>query len=310
MELSDAERMLFYHIPIGPDAAGKPRFAKIPKPQGPFTGVIAAFEKMFADDPRTWSDIGWDTFGQSAPQAWVPTTLQLGWELFKGERIGTTAARIGVPDRLKNVDEESQDAAWLSPSSYAISKVVPWLSPYEAENLIRGYTGGLGWLILDTPHAVMDAMGADPRASYDAGQYPLARLFCTQDPAFASRSITRMYDLLETVNRGEQTFKQEVRKVEEGRSEPEQLVQKLDEKPEIAFGHGATDELTDFRAQMAKARILWENINRDKNLTPVQRRIKMDGLVDLMVQASQDAFKSVQGAAVEVTGRELEVPRR
>jgi hypothetical protein len=61
---------------------------------------------------------------------------------------------------------------------------------------------------------------------------------------------------------------------------------------------------------MAKARILWENINRDKNLTPVQRRIKMDGLVDLMVQASQDAFKSVQGAAVEVTGRELEVPRR
>lgn len=312
-ELPDNERMLFYHFPAGKEPSGKTRFIRVPKPQGPFTGMIAAMEKMMQDDPRTWKDIGDDTFAQIAPQSFVPTTLQLGIELFSGNRIGTTASRVDVPYRLQGVDADSQDTPYLSPSSYAVANAMRafgWdLSPLKAENLLRGYTGGLGWTVLDVPPTVQALVSKHERASYDAGSYPVTRLFMTRDPAFASRSITRVYDLMDVLNNQRKTYEQEIRRAELGQQTPEAAVKKILDRPLTGFGKQADDELADFRIQLGKARTLWESINRDTTLDPIQRRIEMDKLVEQIVDASRLVYKTVSDVAADEK-IELNVPRR
>lgn len=313
-ELPDGERMLFYHFPAGKDAAGNTKFVRVPKPQGPFTGMIAAMEKMMADDPRTWSEIGHDSFEQVAPQSFIPTSLQLGVELFGGGRLGATAGRGMTPYRLQGVEGDAQDAPWLSPTSYHVAdalQAMGWssMSPLQAENLLRGYTGGLGWTVLDVPPTAQDLVGKHDRASYDAGSYPIARLLVTRDPGFASRSITRVYDLLDVLNNQRKTYEQEVRRAELGQQTPDEAVKNILGRPLTGFGKQADEELADFRAQMGKARTLWESINRDTTLDPIQRRIEMDKLVDQMVDASRLVYSTMTKLAADEQ-IDLKIPRR
>lgn len=313
-ELPDYERMLFYHFPAGKTADGRVRFVKIPKPQGPFTGAIAAMEKMAQDDPRTWHDIAVDTYGQTAPQSYVPTALQLGVELFGGPRMGAPGSMGTTPYRLEGVEGDAQDTPWLSPSSYTVSHAlealgIPGASPLKVENLLRGYTGGLGWTVLDVPPMLQDMVGKSDRASYDPGSYPVTRLMLAKDPAFSSRSISRAYDLLDVLNNSRKTYEQEVSKAEMGQQTPEQTVANILNRPMTGFGKQADDELADFRSQMIKARTMWENINRDKTMDPIQRRIAMDHLVDQMVNASRMVYNTVGKVASDM-GINLQVPRR
>lgn len=313
-ELPDNERMLFYHFPAGRDAAGKIRWVRIVKPQGPFVGAIAAMEKMMAGDPRTWTDIGWDTYSQVAPQSIIPTALQLPYELVTGERLGQTASRVGVPYRLQGVTGDTQDAPWLSPSSYSAANALQAMgwssaSPLMVENLVRGYTGGLGWTVLDVPPTLQDLVGKHERASYDAGQYPVTRLFLARDPAFASRSITRVYDLLDVLNSQRKTYDQEISRAENGQQTPDQAVSNILDRPLTGFGKGVDDKLADFRAALGKSRTLWEATNRDATLDPIQRRIEMDKIVEQMVDASRLVYKTVTELARDEK-IDLKVPRR
>lgn len=314
-ELPDAERMLFYHFPVGRDASGKVRFVRIPKPQGAFAGVVAAMEKMAQDDPRTWTEIAHDTFEQITPQSYIPTSLQLGIELFSGQRLGATAGRGMTPYRLQGVEGDAQDAPWLSPSSYAIAdglQALGWksASPLMVENLIRGYTGGLGWTVMDVPPAIQDLVGKHDRASYDPGSYPLTRLFITRDPGFASRSITRVYDLLDVLNAQRKTYDQEIRRAELGQQTPDEAVANILSRPMTGFGKQADEELADFREKLGKARTLWESINRDQTMDPIQRRIEMDKIVEQIVDASRLVYDTITKIGEQETGKPLKVPRR
>jgi hypothetical protein len=318
-EISDSERTLYYHLPIGKTESGRTWFAKIPKPQGVFAAVSMAMQRGMEDDPRTWSEIGQDTFAQVTPQAVIPTILQLGVEMFGAahQRVGGLGNRDTIPHALQGVDAESQDTPWTSPTAYALSTALRGMgwdsaSPMVVENLIRGYTGGLGSLALDMPTALMDTFGASDRASYSPGQYPVARVFISRNPSFSSRSITRMYDLLNVLNGQDQTMKAETKKVEEGRLDADEMVKTvLTDRPAISFGSEVSNDpaILNLRSEMAKARVLWENINRDKKLTPVERRIKMDELVELIVDASRATYQAVTDTAKDMK-IPLEVPRR
>jgi hypothetical protein len=313
-ELPDNERMLFYHFPAGKTPDGRTRFVKVPKPQGVFTGMIAAMEKMMSDDPRTWHDIAADTYAQTAPQSYVPTTLQLGLELAGFPRMGALGGMGTTPYRLEGVEGDAQDAPWLSPSSYAVSHAltalgISGMTPLKTENLLRGYTGGLGWTVLDVPPTLQDLVGKHERASYDAGSYPITRLFLTRDPAFSSRSISRMYDMLDVLNSQRKTYEQEISRAEMGQQTPEQAVSNILDNPLVGFGKEADDALKDFRVQLGKSRTMWESINRDATMDPIQRRIEMDKIVEQIVDASRLAYKTVNDVA-QKSKVPLAVPRR
>lgn len=300
-ELPDSERMKYYHLPIGNGL-----FARFPKPQGLYSGAIAAIEGAFMSDPRTWGEIATDALKDAGPQSLVPTALQLGWELASGERVMSTTGFGTIPERLKGVaDAESRAAPGLADTLGHFFG----MPPIAVENLVRGYTGGLGWVLLDAPQAIQDAIGADTRADYTPANYPIARVLALKDPTWNKRSISTFYDMMEELGNQSKSLKEDKRKVQENRMTMDELLAHLAENKEIEYGAGAAESLRRANQQFSKARIGYENINRDTTITEVERRIQMDDLMDMMTDAARIATAEVKAAAADA-GVKLQIKRR
>jgi hypothetical protein len=264
---------------------------------------LSAFEKLFSDNPQTWHQVADTLFQNTVPQSLVPTTLQLGVELFTGSRVGAVSQGLaGIPEYLKPVDPEDQTAPWVSDSSYAMSKMlttlgIPGASPLKVENVLTGYTGGLGTLIVDAPKW-WDLASGQGKAEFTPGRLPVVRVFLAKNPGFSSRSITRAYDLLNELEGFEQGAQAVVRSAKNATITPEDAAERITTgEPKYAFGVGTKTAVSDFRKALSDARVMWNRINSDESLTLVDRRIKMDEWVELMVGASDTFYNSVTGVA-------------
>jgi hypothetical protein len=291
-ELSDAERLKAYHM------ATKNGFVRYPKPQGLYAGVITAIEGVFMSDPRTWGQVSRDVLTEAIPQSLIPTALQLGWELSSGERIGATAGYATIPTKLKGVeDAESRDAPAVAEAISALGLRVK--SPMAIENLISGYTGGLGWVLMDAPQAVQDMIGADPQAAYTPANYPITRLMAYKDPTWGKRTISTFYDMMADLSAQSMTVKDKEKQVAEHRMTVEEMMTYLKQHPKALFGAEASDALKSVAHDFAEARTYYERINRDTALSEVERRQKMDDLMDKITDAARLATEQVKAAAVK-----------
>jgi hypothetical protein len=286
-EIPDHERMRYYHIRT--DSG----WARFPKPQGLFAGVLASIENTFNNDPRTWADIGEDTFGDIAPQAYIPTAFQLLGELHTGTRWGsTTNLGVGATERFRGVETaESRSAPGLAS---ALADLGGW-SPMQVEQLIRGYTGGLGWLSLDAPQAIMAAAGADPRADYTPANYPLARVFAMKDPTWNQVSITRMYDAFNELSNKSKTYEFELRKLKERRQTAGEFKEFRQEHKDVVLGKVMSNAMRGIQESYTAARIKYERINRDPNMSVVDRRRAMDDVMDSMTDKARKILDKIKG---------------
>jgi hypothetical protein len=304
-EIPDAQRALYWHFPVGKYPSGKTQFMRVPKPQGPYAGVLFAFEKLFGQNPATWHDVAAETVSQSVPMTVVPTTLQLGLEVFTGSRLMAAPGRAGIPEWMKPIDAEAETTPRVSATSYMVSNALRGLGidigPLHAENLITGYTGGLGTLVVDAPKWWDRLSGQHKSAAFDAvSSAPVAKAFLAANPGFAARSITRAYDLLNEIEGKSKTADAFVRMARNNQINPQEAAQKILTSPGVAFGRGAERAATEFRKALSDARVMWNRINTDQSLSLVDRRIKLDQWVETMTEASRTFHDAVSRAQLIV----------
>jgi hypothetical protein len=125
-----------------------------------------------------------------------------------------------VPQNRTDLLSEYQYGPYTSETAKAIGKVLgklPWMdtlpvaSPAKIENLIFGWTGGLGRYAMNLSDISLEAAGI-VKQDYEKpaktlADYPLIKAFVVRYPSASTENITRFYDDYEKVTKRINSFK-------------------------------------------------------------------------------------------------------
>ncbi len=190
-ELPQWQKDLFWIIPT------KDRLIRIPKPfeAGILFGTVPERVLKWIDqnDPHAFDELGKNLRDAMLPSL-IPTAF-VPWAEVWGNRSLFTGLRI-VPQREEKEPLEQQYGPYTSETAKALGKVLK-RSPRMIDQVIAGYTGGLGKLALDAGDVALKATGvtrgpAKPTPEDPLGEFPGIRGFVAR--SFAQpQSIERFY---------------------------------------------------------------------------------------------------------------------
>jgi hypothetical protein len=314
-DIPDSEKAMFWHVPRGRDpVTGRMQYIRIPKPPGLLAAVTTSMVDTMREERREWGDIARDTFAEAMPRDILPMALKLPLDLMAGVRIELgvndrgSAMRLAIPERMEGISPDLQRAPWTSPTAEFLGGLIG-VGPQRVEGLLRGYTGGLGMLSMEGGTAIAEAAGWTDRASYDASDLPIIRLFMSRDPGFSRRTITRLKDIIDYAGNGYQEVQEMKRQVEQGRMTAEEVTQRVESDEDLKFAYGVSQALRSTGDVLSSARREMERIDTDKTMTVIERKIEMDRLLEQIIQAADMAVREVDGAAAGM-GVEFNAPRR
>ncbi len=202
------EKDLYWHIPIYPDGSA---FLKLPKPfeLGVLFGTVPErmLRKFEADDPTAFDGI-LPTFADAFFPDFIPTGLKpiiesmTNYSFFQGRNI--------VPQSEQFVEPAEQYNDYTSEMAKFFGKMLNY-SPRKIDNLIQGYTGGLGKYFTNA----IDLMAGKEMNPLKTA--PIIKSFVSEGVGSESQSVQELYKL---TDKEEIKYKSDVKKGVAEKGEP------------------------------------------------------------------------------------------
>ncbi len=281
-KLSDYEKDLYYHFftPWG--------HFRLPKPfeVGFLFGTIPErITEQFVKQPggkvlaeRIWWNLR-ETFAMGLPQIGAPILEQVSnRDFFRDRPI--------VPMHLQRLAPGEQADSWTSSTLKEIGRATN-ISPKRMEHLVNGYFGTLGTYVLSAADMVTSRMFDHPAApQIQLEDMPLIKSVYRGDRPRRTRYETEMYDLIREVD----TLYSTVKAVyEDGRRDEAIAMEKAAEK-ELR----ARRWLHKVRRKLSGNRKRQQTIHKSRILTPVEKREKLDKLMEKRNAFIEEQYKKVQ----------------
>lgn len=282
-ELPEWRKMLFWNfITRNPDGTLK-RVWSFPKPfdVGIFFGSFfeGFAEYVYHDDPEQMSAASEELFDSLTPNP-LPTAMVPIWEWFTNKSI--FFERPIIPRSTEELEPLLQFQPYTSETAKIIAKAmdqIPYVrgaaSPGKIENLIRGWTGGLGGHGLERLDQLMDVLGIvdRPIRPYeDWTNWPILRGFRQRMPTAQSRSIQQFYDKYHERRRAWESKKERAGMRGKGF--------RIERPPELVEDEKVAKELSFLRRVVQAA---WD----DRTLTPHQKRRAIDSVYQDMINIAR-----------------------
>lgn len=285
-EIPQWQRDLFWMAKVGDS------WVRIPKPfeLGLIFGTLPQriMAWMDATDPQ-----GMRTFlGQTIPgevQGVLPVPTALMPLVENWANYSAFLNRPIVPRSMEDVSSRYQSRETTSEAAKLLGRWANY-SPLKIDNLLYGWTGGMGRMASEAVDAVVQkARGDVERPMSEAADIPVVRAFAVRDPGFNSESVERMYRLYSDAQQAVADLRFNK---QEGNT---QEYQRLASDPETARLAALEPELRRAADQMAGLRAQRELIYRDPELSAEEKRERVRELGNRAV--------AVAKAVVEDLGR-------
>jgi len=193
---------------------------RIPKPfeMGIIFGTVPErfVEAILNEDPRAFDDL-LKSVGRGAAPGMIPTVAVPPLENWANRSLFLD--RPLIPANKENLLPEYQYKAYTTEIAKAIGKLLgklpplkenPNIAPVKIENLIRGWSGGLGMHILQLASFGLEKSGAIPspnRPSKTLSDIPLIKAFHVRYPTAGSENINEFYENYFSAQKRWNTFK-------------------------------------------------------------------------------------------------------
>ena len=293
-EIPRWEKDIYWHL------LTKDNIYRIPKPftEGVLFGSVAErmLDAYIEQNPDAYKgvvkSISQGLLPNYLPQAIVPSVEQFA-------NRSTFFDRPIVPRSMEGISPEQQFNQYTSEASKLAGRgiagaqramgmdVNSFASPMVLDNYVKGFTGSLGSYGLSAADQVLRATGAvkdntGKRPEKTAADYPLLRAFVSRHPSAGAQSIQDFYDEYDKRKKGNDTVKY-LNKT----GETEQAKAYRD-----SFDPMAGENIYRAINKLHQAvRSTWA----DRNMSPHDKRTKIDGLYENMIklaQAGKKAFES------------------
>jgi len=224
------------------------------------------------------------------PTAFEPLIENLtNYDFFLGRNI--------VPESEEDLLPELQYSIY-TPEMF--KQLGDWLgySPRKIENLFRGYTAGLGSYVVDTVDAILKGTGIVPNISEPSPTWadiPVIKSLIARDPyGSGSTSVDSLYTTLEKLTQGEQALKQWL-----AEGNVEKYNEYLKDHPETMFFYdyengsfysASARYMRTVTSTLSDIRKLQQEVYTNSDLSPDEKRAKIDELNKLMTDTSANAL--------------------
>jgi len=274
-ELPRWEKALFWHV------LTDKHIYRIPKPfeLGFLFGTIpqAFLEWMDKKDPegvkRLFEDINRDAINTV-----LPTSAKLAFEQLSGDSLFTGAPLVGRAE--ENLAPPYQSRPWTSETAKLVGKVLNY-SPAKIDALVFGFTGGLGRLAIKegADRAVLQFIDEPIDPSPTFSDIPILKTFTSRWPRADADSIQLFYKKYGKAKEAQNTF---ISLVKAGEAK---LAKTYSEENQPLIQQAVGMELT--RNMLADGHKIIRIINENKNMTPAQKRKKIDETYLFMTKAAR-----------------------
>lgn len=159
---------------------------------------------ILKNDPEAFSKIGESIFRTIIPP--ILPNIAIPW-IENLTNYSFFFDRNIVPGDRKDLPPEFQYGPWTTPAAKALGETLgrlPYIdktqfaSPAKVENLIRGWTGGLGYYALQIASAGLQYTGAieegPPKPTKSFADIPLIKAFAVRYPSTSAESIQEFYE--------------------------------------------------------------------------------------------------------------------
>jgi hypothetical protein len=229
-------------------------------------------DQKVGDAAATIGKLAYNTVPIGLPQGIKPALeVMMNYSLFAGNSILSQREQmLQTPEQFRA--NTSELAKLLGANNV--------LSPIELEYLVRGYTGSLGVVLMQMTNPLFRPLNSDDMPdgpTKKVSQMPiLGALF---QPTDGRGIIDAAYEQVDSMQKASNTYK---RMVEQGRrADAQAFAQKY--SAEIAgntFGGS-------FRQQMGDLAKVRRAIEASKDLTPEQKRVRIDGIRQIEIKLAQ-----------------------
>ncbi len=220
-ELPTWRKVLFWNITQHNEDGTLKRVISIPKPfeYGIIFGSIpeAALDWAYTKDPSLMEETV-KTGRESLNIIPMPTAAIGPLEWYANRSLFFD--RPIVPRGKEDLDPVLQYKGYTAETTKLVARImdkVPGLrevaNPAKIENLIRGYTGGLGRIGLESGDFLIEGLGivdTPPEPKMKIGDLPMFRAFISRFPSSSSRSIETFYKKYTEMNRQWESSKERI----------------------------------------------------------------------------------------------------
>jgi hypothetical protein len=293
-ELPDYDKDTYWHFRIGKEHWRVPKpfelgvlFATIPERLGRSIKGLDTGKKTLS---RVWANVRDQLAFDPVPQAFRPAlNVAMNHDNFRDSPIES----LGDEGKLPYARHDARTSETLKQLAGAAAPVADatGLSPKRMEYLINSYLGTLGTYTLGVADLVTNAIiGKPPGPTLRADDLPMVKSFYRVDPARATVYESDLYKLREVAEEAAKTLKAHAKEGDIGGVAEVQrrYADELKVEPIVS-------EASRMLASMSKAR---DAIIADRNLTPEQKREKIDAL---QIQRNKLAKQVMMAPVVRAT---------
>jgi hypothetical protein len=262
---------------------------RIPKPfiEGQLFGSVPERILEFIDnhDKSVFDQLERDIWDGLSP-GFIPTALLPFIENISNYSFFLN--RPIVPSGKENLPPEAQTGSYTSETAKQLGKLFNY-SPAKIDNLIYGYTGGLGRYTTQTIDKVLNGTGIThepPAPAPGLEDTPVLKAFMVQPPlGTSSESVNTIYNKAALVS-GEATYAKKL--FESGQAD--QAAKFVKDHPEIVYSKLLNGVIRDF-ADINKAR---DQIRNSQTLDPQTKTDKIHQLDQLQTDVAEKILESMK----------------
>jgi len=284
-EIPQWQKDLFWVIPVGDDGP----IIRIPKPfeVGIIFGTVPEHILTWIDnkDPEALKSVGKTLLKASAP-GYIPTALQpmienvSNYSFFKQQPI--------VSESAERLPKELQANNYTSETAKKIGEAVKY-SPAKIDNLISGYTAGLGKYAIEASDKLLKGLGIvspPPAPAKTAADRPFLKAFLIMEPiGSSSESVNKFYEYYTKANQVKITVTALAEKGQE-----EQAVNYLKEHPEGFYTKGLNKVARTFSELRQKR----DAVLNARDIDPDQKKKALDALDEIMTEIARQTLELIK----------------
>jgi len=269
-ELPTWKKDMFWNIPMG-----NGHFLSLPKPfeLGMIFGTTAEkfMEFAYTKDKHAFDDFLKETAGNILPNP-VPTAMMPWVETIANRSLYT--GRPIVPQRESRLTPELQYGPYTSETAKGLGKLLDF-SPRKIDNIIRGYTGGLGSYTTGAMDSILKLTGAakPSKTAKDFDERMVIRGFVASPSAGGAASIEQIYNMSEKA----ETLYASLREMKK-QNIPFPKLNK--EQVGLINALPSIRKVTENLSELRKAA---REVQTDPKLTPAERKQKLDAIDMLQI---------------------------
>ncbi|KKK59574.1 hypothetical protein LCGC14_3033030, partial [marine sediment metagenome] len=260
-------------------------------------------------DPKMLTEVMLNMAEAGSP-GYIPTALLpiienlADFSFFRGRSI--------VPASRQQLPPELQYTRWTGEFSKKLGELLK-LSPAKIDNLINGWTGGLGRYATDILSGILKGTGISPNIpepSPTQADIPVLKAFVVRNPfGSSSESVTNFYETLEEYTEGERFLKEmlslgNIERFEEFKAKHPELLFFHDFKNDIAYSASAR-YLRRVARDLSELRKKEDAIFKSKTMSPAEKRRLIDEIDKVRFEVARRAMDLFLGDIPVVLEKQL-----